>query len=104
VVEIDELLVEVIKILNSKGYQTIYCCAGHAYERNPDCYITFAEGIRPPSLPVGYTQEICEYNGYETFTMRANFTIDASESQLYREILNNALITLQWAEELPGRI
>lgn len=40
-VEIDKDILDVIILLNAKGYKTINCCSGHEYENNTDGYIQF---------------------------------------------------------------
>lgn len=46
-VQIDKLMVPIIRELNSKGYKTTGCCAGHLYNKNEfmhsGIYIAFAE-------------------------------------------------------------
>lgn len=41
VVEIDELMVPIIRLLNEKGFATRYCCSGHSYEQGSSPYIAF---------------------------------------------------------------
>ena len=40
-IEIDDEIVDIIRILNEKGYITEFCCAGHIERRIFQCYIKF---------------------------------------------------------------
>lgn len=42
-VQIDKLMLPIIRELNEKGYKTTGCCAGHLYENYLSIYICFAE-------------------------------------------------------------
>lgn len=42
-VQIDKLMLPIIRELNEKGYKTTGCCAGHLYEDFLNIYICFAE-------------------------------------------------------------
>lgn len=46
VVEIDELMYPIIKILNDKGYATDNCCSGHVYHNSHSAYISFGDFIQ----------------------------------------------------------
>ena len=106
-VKIDELYIVIIKILNQKGYTTTYCCSGHIYEKLPQSYILFGEGIKLPSLPEGY---VIDYEAHTTLEsikditeIRRDFYLNSyeNEAKLQKDILKSALAVLEWAESLP---
>ena len=97
----------IIKILNQKGYRTTYCCSGHIYEKLPQSYILFGEGIKLPSLPEGY---VIDYEAHTTLDsikditeIRRDFYLSAykNEVELQNDIIKSALAVLEWAESLP---
>lgn len=60
VFEIDELMIEPIRILNLKGYSTQFCCSGHAFspDRKTFGYIKFHSFVElPESVPDGWTKD-----------------------------------------------
>lgn len=98
-IEVDELILPTIKILNTKGYSTEYCCSGHYCDEDPRCNIVFSEGIDIPNVPVGFKK-----------IKRGDFThlksLYSSSKQSYRdfyEICDNAKRLLKWAIKLPYR-
>lgn len=98
VVEIDELMLPIIKTLNQKGYTTAYCCSGHIWSNKPNCYISFDTEIRSlPHYPVFYD---VEHN--ERLTIRQNFEAK-DEHDLHRMILSNIICLSIWTEALPVR-
>ena len=51
--EIDELMIEPIRILNYKEYITKFCCSGHSYSSSKRAYISF-------HIPWGQCRRRCE--------------------------------------------
>ena len=106
-IKIDELYIVIIKILNQKGYRTTYCCSGHIYEKLPQSYILFDEGIKLPSLPEGYVIDYEAHTISESFKditeIRRDFYLSSyeNEDELQKDILRSALTVLEWAESLP---
>jgi len=106
-VGIDELYIVIIKILNQKGYTTTYCCSGHIYEKLPQSYILFGEGIKLPSLPQGYVTVYEAHTISELFKditeIRRDFYSNSYENEveLQKDILKSAIVVLEWAESLP---
>lgn len=110
VVEIDELFVPVIAELNRKGYKTQYCCSAHYDSKGSDAssYIYFEDDIVLPSLPEGYMYDQDLYpwvdweeNGRDKrTTIRINFDKSKGLNELSKDILNNAIRVLEWAEGL----
>ena len=96
VVEIDELMIPVIKTLNEKGYCTEYCCSGHYGDGYTNTYIKFNEWVElPAALPDGF---IYEERGN---VIRKNYVDNLHPNQKYIEILNTTKDLIEWADNLP---
>jgi len=109
VVEIDELLIPTIIELNKKGYKTKYCCSGH-YDTRPynsySSYIYFQDNIILPNLPSGYMyeQDLYPWVNWEDKgrdIIRIDFDGSKNINELSKDIINNAISVLEWAEGLP---
>jgi hypothetical protein len=96
---VDELFVCAVKVLNSKGYTTLYCCSGHTYDNYKDAnaYIKFDEDVDLPNIPDKFKAEACN-------TIRKIFkkTEKITEEVFFREILKTANDVLFWATQLPN--
>jgi len=111
VVEIDELFVPVIIELNKKGYRTQYCCSSHYTEIHPDSYINFEDNIELPSLPQGYMYDKDLYPDVDwdkwdmnnRVTIRIEFDKNKGLNELSKDIFNNTVRVLEWAEGLEDR-
>lgn len=103
VIEVDELILPVIIELNKKGYFTKHCCAGHYYDKAPNSYISFEEGVKLPELPNGYVyDQHCKYIIRNDFSQYIDFEIIYSDNDMYFEIINyNAISLFSWANALP---
>lgn len=100
VVDIDELLIPTIKILNQKGYCTIFCCSGHYYGQHPNGYISFEKGVDIPYLPKGFEKEI--YNDCVTIRSTIKHKIGNKPNiKDFKKICDNAKILVDWAISLP---
>ena len=96
VVEIDELMIPVIKTLNEKGYCTEYCCSGHYGDGYTNTYIKFSEWVElPEELPDGF---VYEERGN---VIRKNYVDNLHPNEKYIEILNTAKDLIEWADNLP---
>ena len=96
VVEIDELMIPVIKTLNEKGYCTEYCCSGHYGDGYTNTYIKFSEWVElPEELPDGF---VYEERGN---VIRKNYVDNLHPNEKYIEILNTANDPIEWADNLP---
>ena len=96
VVEIDELMIPVIKTLNEKGYCTEYCCSGHYGDGYTNTYIKFSEWVElPEELPNGF---VYEERGN---VIRKNYVDNLHPNKKYIEILNTAKDLIEWADNLP---
>jgi len=100
VIEVDELLLPVIKILNKKGYNTKFCCAGHTYDNYPNTYINFEKDVEIPNLPQGFEFDKVGINN--GMTIRKDYKkYKKNEIRLYKEIVRSSLILLAWTRKLP---
>ena len=96
VVEIDELMIPVIKTLNEKGYCTEYCCSGHYGDGYTNTYIKFSEWVElPEELPDGFVYE------EQGNVIRKNYVDNLHPNQKYIEILNTTKDLIEWADNLP---
>lgn len=102
VVEIDDLLIPTIRLLNEKGYYTISSCSGHMEEGETISYIVFDETVLDiPDIPKGYQLAlISENEGGKFLTIKKSIT-GSDSIQLFRNVLNNALMLYAWALKLP---
>ena len=83
-VKIDQLFEPIIKILNEKGYITLFCCSGH--KGNSRSYIYFHPEVDLPNYPPYYQYE------YPNIIKR-----HLNDS----ELISNANKVLKWAQKLP---
>ena len=96
VVEIDELMIPVIKTLNEKGYCTEYCCSGHYGDGYTNTYIKFSEWVElPEELPDGFVYE------EQGNVIRKNYVDNLHPNEKYIEILNTTKDLIEWADNLP---
>ena len=114
-VEIDDLILPIIKLLNMKGYMTVYCCSSHSYElkQRPNTYISFKKECLPDIVPEGFVLEDekwCKENRYSNFDskesicIRKNYNEDLDEYELHQEICKTMITLLDWAEELEDMV
>ena len=113
VVEIDELFVPAIAELNRKGYITVTCCSGHFDSNSHNAYssyIYFDDEYKFLNLSDGYMydQDLYPWVDWEghghdkrnTIRTEFNKNKDKSFSELSKDIFNNAVSVLEWAEGL----
>lgn len=95
-IHIDKNIQEHIRILNKKGYRTVYCCEGHS--RGSNTYITFFNDyFEYIDTPVGFKYD--RKRKTITYTYRMSMTEEKIE-KLKTEKLS---ILLEWAKSLPDR-
>jgi len=108
VVEIDELFIPVIAELNRKSYETLFCCSGHVGEYKPNSYIYFKDDVKLPNLPEGYLYDKdmypdVDWKKYQVKnTIRKEFNNKKSLVELSKDIFENAVSVLKWAEGLEN--
>lgn len=110
VVEIDELMFPIIKLLNDKGYSTTNCCSGHAYDECCHPYIAFHEYLRQDIFEDGELEELFSDlpNGWElevsddrwSFCLR-NYIPHKDTIEMYEDIVNANLALLKYVDKLP---
>lgn len=123
-IELDELIALPVKMLNEKGYKTLYCCSGHvfgeyvysdildenvsledigtiaSYYPNCNMYIKFEKDYKFSNLPKGFKLDYC----YVTDTYRCiEYLIKAEEGTSDRlfEIMEHIKHLIEWVYELP---
>lgn len=97
-VEIDELMLPIIRILNRKGYETQYCCSGHVNNSLNMAYICFQAGANP--LGDGLTvRQMVEQLGLDG-TRKLLRACWEESMELYNQIKNT--LPRPWVMELPG--
>jgi len=107
VVEIDDLIMPIIKELNIKGYITRYCCSGHYYEDNTNTYISFDVNTVPEIIPKGFVLEDEEFYKDNNWTFLNNMICirkwykDIEYGSIHKEIIQTHLDLLEWVKELP---
>ena len=98
-VDIDKRFVNLILLLNTKGYITHDCCSGHYYKNVQNikryAYIGFYEKYLPPNFPK-FVDSIDKYG--DEF-VGVYFNLPNNPSIEYLDCLANNI--LQWVIELP---
>jgi hypothetical protein len=103
---IDDLFLEIIQVLNQKGYTTNICCSGHqkGLKRKALSYITFECNVTLPYIPSNYRLKKKISDDPETYgeIYYSIHTIVNSKTKkgLNNELLNNSLKVLEWVESL----
>ena len=94
-IHIDKNIQEHIRILNDKGYRTMYCCEG--YGTNSNTYIAFA---------MDYFKDIVAPNGFKYDKKRTIVTHSYSSKLTKEEVeenkKKNLLSLLEWCNNLPN--
>jgi len=116
--EVDELFAPIMLILNKKGYKTKYCCSGHIkpdeeityckkYQKHYKnleihSYICFNSDVIIPNIPKGYRYDK-KSSVEDSVTIRRKFNSKKTPTTLLREIMENTLNVLEWAEKLENK-
>ena len=95
-IHIDKNIQEHIRILNQKGYRTMYCCEGHNGGSN--VYISFTENyFEEINIPKGFKYD--RKRKMIAYTLSTKLTKERME-EIKREKLE---ILLEWIKSLPNR-
>ena len=105
IVEIDDLILPIIKLLWKKGYETKACCSSHPEEANiagsAGTYILFKHNYMFNEIPEGFEFEVFQHeNIYEDCVISKRLTSNA-DIEAISEIGNNMIQLCRWAEKLP---
>ena len=93
---IDKNIQEHIRILNNKGYSTMYCCEGHCAGSNT--YISFGNvDFDDDTLPVGFKYSKKHHMLSYTYSTRLS---NEEVEEIKKEKLK---ILLDWCKNLPVR-
>lgn len=98
VFEVDELMIMPIKLLNQKGYTTLFCCSGHIERGYCGGYISFALGKEPKTVPKGWYMDDKRCIRYDFPKKYRTNTEDRNTS-----ILKNMMALDKWCKELPNK-
>lgn len=91
---IDRNIQEHIRILNCKGYHTVYCCEGHSIGNNT--YISFANvEFDNDKIPMGFKYD--KKHREISYTYSTKFTKE--EFERIKE--ENIAVLLEWCKGLP---
>ena len=97
VIEVDEVILPTIRVLNQKGYITLFCCSGHFNMGVSNIYIKFEEecfdAIINSDLPEDFEIEdgdVIRYTPSEIYSAERKFEF----------ILQKNIELLQWATSL----
>jgi hypothetical protein len=101
IIEIDENLFEVYRLLQEKGYCTKNCCSAHSISNPPQTYIQFCGEVDFPELPAGFSLEIMRTRGSEKVTnIYKRYPANLSSIELQKRIWETMRTLLDWAEKL----
>lgn len=94
---IDRNIQKHIRILNNKGYHTVYCCEGHK-EGCINTYITFSkEYFKDINTPKGF-----KYNKKEK-TITYTYSPQLAEEKMEKLKKEKLSILLEWIKGLPSK-
>lgn len=98
-IQVDELMLPMVRILNRKGYETQYCCSGHVNDPGSlTPYLCFQAGANP--LGDGITvRQMIEQVGVEQTKQILSACWEES-MELYNKIKGS--LPRPWVMELPG--
>lgn len=98
VVEIDDPILETIRLLNRKGFTTEGSCAGHTWG-DYEPYVHFTCGIHKYAFPI--LPQSFEYRFYwENFRLQKCITV-TKEFEKLKAISDSSIDLLVWAEQIP---
>ena len=108
IVEVDENILPIIKLLWNKGYNTNHCCSGHAYQADSnvvnETYISFRDSYTFQDIPLGFSYITTEdeINNIKRKSHTIRKTIESkNEYETMSELNYTMLLLYKWAESLP---
>lgn len=102
-VEIDENIIEPIRMLNNKGYRTKFSCAGHVFSKE-SAYVAFDQYLYPENyldLPKGWKAD--KFVGWGNYIIRYEIKGDLNSKERFLDQFNAMKNLMDWAESLPER-
>lgn len=105
VVEIDENILPIIKLLWNKNYTTKFCCSGHVQEMGLDgvnnIYIYFDRGYKFQNIPTGFKYTITKEENNKKACMINKRITKTNVLEYMQELADVMQALYKWAEELP---
>lgn len=107
--ECDELIAPILAILNAKGYETVWSCAGHYEDRYPEIYISFQPWVYLPNHPDNMTFDESVNTLYYTNLHDYSKENDQMKDgviygnfiSFYTELIKQLSVIKIWADKLP---
>lgn len=101
IIDIDENIYEVYRLLNEKGYMTRNVCSGHSVSSHPQTYIQLFGAVKFPRLPAGFKVKTWLIEEGEMVTnLFKRHPTTLSSTELQRRLWATARTLLNWAEQL----
>lgn len=104
IVQIDELMLPIIKKLIDLGYQTNYCCSGHSYENFIGSYISFTNDNNIENLLTNFplTWKIEPFNGgFAIYPKNQSYQNEQDMISKQKQIFSLLSELMDWVEKLP---
>lgn len=94
---IDENIQEHIRLLNEKGYRTMYCCEGHSTEHS-NTYISFADDyFKEVGTPSGFNYD------KKRRTISYSYSTKLTKEKLEEVKKEKLAELLDWCKSLPNK-
>lgn len=95
-IHIDKNIQEHIRVLNEKGYRTMYCCEGHG--KGSNTYISFSDdyfdGMETPN---GFKYD------EKRKTITYSYSMRLTEEKIEKLKAEKLAVLLEWVNSLPNR-
>lgn len=97
-------MVDILRLLNKKGYRTLYHCGGHIKPREPlFVYVKFSRQVILPDTNKLPTGAGWGYDAYHNQIEYYNSDLDLNEDDKIKLLSQKHDELLQWAKALPKR-
>ena len=101
---VDYTMVDILRLLNKKGYKTLYHCGGHIKAREPlFVYVKFSRQVILPDTNKLPTGAGWGYDAYHNQIEYYNSDLDLNEDDKIKLLSQKHDELLQWAKALPKR-